>query len=159
MYAVFSRKAETIDLIEERGGIGAAIWRFTAANRTASNSRGPWPAGVYKMDASRGLIKVGGPQGSGEGSFGPYFLPFTVPDRDGLPDESDLDGNGNPADENDGPGVGMGLHSGRLGVRDGHGNAGYLHVTHGCIRTTDAAMERIARLWYTDRLHSLWVLD
>ena len=53
--------------------------------------------------------------------------------------------------------AGIGVHSGRVSLRDGHGNIGPKHVTQGCIRTTDEAMSVITRTMHSDPLNSITV--
>lgn len=53
--------------------------------------------------------------------------------------------------------AGIGVHSGRANLRDGHGNVGPKHVTQGCIRTTDDAMSVISRTMHSDPLDSIIV--
>jgi hypothetical protein len=50
--------------------------------------------------------------------------------------------------------AGIGVHSGRANARRAPGPA---HVTMGCIRTTDEAMEVIARTMRTDQLRTIEV--
>ena len=106
--------------------------KFPAANNTASNSRGPWPAGLYRSER---LVRLPPGDDDPNGPYGAWFLRFIVPDRDGLDDA---------VGEFDGPGIGMGLHAGRRDGVDALGRSGYLRATMGCVRTTDEAMSTIA---------------
>jgi hypothetical protein len=53
----------------------------------------------------------------------------------------------------------MGVHSGREGVPDGFGNAGFEHCTMGCIRTTDHAMAQLVRTHAVDPIVSITVSE
>lgn len=137
---IFDRAAKLLTLMK-RTPIGLTMFgQYFAANNTASNSRGPWPEGVFKAEK---LVKL--PPGGDDpnGPYGPWFLRFIVPDRDGINDAIDI-GSDDLPDKNDGPGIGMGIHSGRRDGKDTQGRSGYLRATMGCIRTNDEAMVAIS---------------
>lgn len=149
MRLIYSRARHVLTVIPDAGPTS----QWPARNNVARRGRGPWPAGSYHADA---LVRVEGREGEPGGSYGRWFLRFTVPDRDGIDDALDLGADGLP-DAADGPGIGMGIHAGRQDVSDGLGRTGVHHATLGCIRTLGAAMEAIAAAWEHDRAARLTV--
>lgn len=137
MLGIFDRNRKLIYFLPEIDGSRAGISCFNAANNVDSRSKGIWPDGVYYVDD---LIKVEGPDCLPSGQYGRWFLRFD-------------DFSPSPASIR----VGMGLHSGRKGVKDGLGREDHLHCTMGCIRTEPAAMEYMAERWELDPLSKLWV--
>lgn len=138
---IFDRNAKTLTVLMANTLGARILGEFRAANNTASTSRGPWPPGIYKAER---LVKLPPGDDDPNGPYGAWFIRFIVQDRDGIPDGTDLDGDGNPADRNDGAGVGMGLHAGRRDGKDLAGRSGFERATNGCVRTTDEAMELVA---------------
>ena len=106
---------------------------WPASNNASRASRGPWPAGTYRP---KQLVRVGGPEGEPAGAFGPWFLLYDVPDRKG-----------------------MGIHAGRDGRADLAGRLDWEYATLGCIRTTTAAIEELARLVNEHGLPELQILE
>jgi len=105
-------------------------WR--AANNVDSHSNGPWPVGIFSFLEWIRPLPVDGPASS-LGKHG--ILIFGVKDRPG-----------------------MGVHSGRAGVKDGLGREGFEHCTEGCIRTEDPMMAALTELHGSDPIRTLQVL-
>lgn len=145
---IFSRGKQLLTVLDISVLGTTILGEFPAANNVTASSRGPWPEGVYKAER---LIHLPPGDDDPNGPYGPRFMRFIVPDRDGIDDALDLYSDGLP-DPTDGPGVGMGIHSGRRDGEDSQGRRGHLRVTLGCIRTTDEATELLASLELPDRL-------
>ena len=103
---------------------------FKSANNVDPRSKGIWPNGEYQF-AYR-IEHPGDMPSSAYGSHGIFI--FEVPNREG-----------------------MGVHSGREGVKDGFGKSGFEHCTMGCIRTTDEAMAQLVRTHALDPIASITV--
>lgn len=155
MLLIFDRKNEVMSLLRQNdSGYFVITASFKAANNVASNSRGPWPAGLFKAEK---LVRL--PPGGDDpnGPYGAWFLRFIVPDRDGIDDAIDLGADGID-DINDGHGIGMGIHAGRRDGKDAIGRQGFKRATMGCIRTTDMPMDAIAEAFRADKACQLVVL-
>ena len=112
-----------------RAASGTEIAAWEARNNVDSHFT-LWPPGTYPF--SHYKIHADDAPDSPYGSIGIFV--FTVPGHEGL-----------------------GVHSGRQNVPDGRGRKGPAHATHGCIRTTDTAMEAIKETHGTDPLTQLSV--
>ena len=107
----FTRSAGTLVTL------GGAVYQ--ARNNVASNSRGPWPIGIFTFQ--RYDPKPEGLEPDPEGPFGAHgILIFDVPGR-----------------------TGMGLHAGRATSPDGLDRCGIDHCTEGCIRLWEADMAQL----------------
>ena len=125
----FDRGPEKLSLIMQDG---STLARFDAANNVDSRSKGIWPDGQYQFSFYN--AHPGDLPNSAYGSHGIFI--FDVPNREG-----------------------MGVHSGREGVPDGFGKAGFEHCTMGCIRTTDEAMAQLLRTHAVDPITSITVSE
>ena len=141
MLIVFDRKCSYIEVFRRGSDWMELIGKWPAANNVASNARGQWPVGLYKAEK---LVRLPPGEDDPNGPYGAWFLRFVVPDRDGVDDAVDIGQDGLP-DVTDGAGVGLGLHAGRRDGKDSQGRSGWQRMTLGCIRTTDEAMEAVAK--------------
>lgn len=105
---------------------------WTAHNNAQTSSAGRMPNGTHNFVWHSPHSGAGA--NSAYGSHGNFI--FDVPGR-----------------------TGMGVHSGRATSTDGAGRTGTAYATNGCIRTTDAATERIQNVRATDPITSLTVLN
>jgi RHS repeat-associated protein len=64
-----------------------------------------------------------------------------------------------PFTDSQGDHAGLGVHDGKVGVRDGAGNTGWEAFTNGCVRTTPEAMEMIVKTAPNDPLDYLEAKD
>jgi hypothetical protein len=135
MKLIFDRRDESLLVIDQKRG---GVWYYNAANNVDSSSKGIWPPGVY---TSNGLYDKDDKE---DGRYGKYFLLFK-----NFTDS--ITGKKRTA---------MGIHAGRYNRPDRSPGKrkGYAHATMGCIRTTIAAMDRIALLHREGERVQLWVV-
>lgn len=105
---------------------------WTAHNNAQTSSAGRMPNGTHNFVWHS--PHPGGGANTAYGSHGNFI--FDVPGR-----------------------TGMGVHSGRATSTDGAGRTGTEYATNGCIRTTNAATERILDVHATDPITSLAVTN
>jgi hypothetical protein len=132
---VFNGHDHTITL---RGSNGAVIGRWRANNRTTSAASLQYVAnGNYPVEDRHRPHTHGVTQDSTNGEYGAHgIVRFSVPGHDGV-----------------------GIHSGRESIPDltPQRGTGPDHVTQGCIRTTDDAMQTITDTMSQDPLTQIRV--
>ena len=111
MILLYDEDRQTVTAFQKAG-------EWSAANNADSQSRGPFPEGVFRFDR---LAELFGLDGDTSGPYGRHFIAFRVPGRSG-----------------------MAIHAGRDGMADKAGRRGFRHATMGCIRM---ATEGAAELW------------
>jgi len=126
----FDGHAHTITLRDRNG---AVIGTWPANNRTVSAATLQFvPNGTYQVQDTHAPHRHSATQDSINGEYGTQgIVRFPVPGHDGI-----------------------GIHSGRQAIADltPQRGMGAYHVTEGCIRTTDAAMQVIEQTMRNDPL-------
>jgi len=118
--------------------------RFCAANNVASRDTiGKLVDGSYPFLDTNSPYFHSAAEDSTDGAFGPGGI-FRV--------ESFMGADGKPH-------IGVGIHAGRVHVKDRAGRSGYQFATNGCIRTTDDAISYITYLAKYDPLTTLTVVN
>jgi len=138
----FSRAEGVLRVYDSHGDL---VSEHPAANNTTNPSGNPWipeshgpsPSGGFRT-GNQVVPAPGGPNGS----FGSGFLPFYLPPNSGGPGQTR---------------TGLGVHAGRRNLCSGP-LCGYEYPTHGCIRTTEDALDRIRReTGFGDRPRDIWI--
>ena len=145
---VYDTRSHTLTLYNGKGAIIGSWHANNLVDRKATLQK--LPNGRYSFQDTKaphlhsGVDRHGVPLDSAKGQFGSYgIFRLKTFDVSGVPHS------------------GVGVHSGREGVPDqttAHGE-GPDHVTEGCLRTSDAAMQSIVDTANSDPLNSLTVDD
>jgi hypothetical protein len=132
---IFDGVAHTITLRDRAGNV---VGTWPANNRTANSATLPFvPNGAHTVVDTHTPHRHSATQDSANGAYGSHgIIRFEVPGHEGV-----------------------GVHSGRENTPDGTPEAGRGtdHVTNGCIRTTDEAMQAITDTMANDQLSQIVV--
>jgi RHS repeat-associated protein len=160
-WLVFNRKESTLTLYDKNGTV---VGTWSATNKPDSSSKIDKLSGKYEFYDRKTPHKHGNEKvnlkDNGKAVLDEKGKQVQVPkDSPKGPYGSNGIFRLNPYKDSQGPHAGVGVHDGKVGVRDGAGNTGWEAFTNGCVRTTPEAMETIVETVPDDPLEYLEAKD